>query len=66
MMRRPRLVREHKVMTVHQTVVGSKKDFGQIGYVPGANVSLLVFPRSLKSFGGRRIIGIDYARLKQA
>jgi cytosine deaminase len=55
-----RAVRAHRVITVHQTVVGAKKDFGEVGFHPGANVAYWLFPKSLEEFEGRRIVGIDY------
>ncbi len=61
-------LREQRVMTMHQTIVGTKKDFAEVGFVQGPNLSHLVFQKSLKDFAGRRIIGIDYGLLakKQA
>ena len=55
-----RAVRAHRVMTVHQTIVGAKKDFAEIGFHSGANVAYWLFPKSLEEFAGRRIVGIDY------
>jgi cytosine deaminase len=49
-----------RVMSVHQTVVGSKKDFAEVGYVRAAQIALLIFPKSLAAFADRRIVGIDY------
>lgn len=61
-----RAQREQRVMSVHQTVTSTKKDFGEVGYVAGANITYLVFPKSLKAFAGRRIVGIDYSLLVPA
>jgi cytosine deaminase len=58
-----RAVRADRVMTVHQTVVGAKKDFAEIGFHPGPHVAYWLFPKSLEKFAGRRIIGIDYELL---
>jgi cytosine deaminase len=58
-------LREERIMTVHQTVVGSKKDFGEVGFIRGGNVAHLLFPKSLKHYAGRRIVGIDYRLLSQ-
>jgi len=55
-----RAVRAHRVMTVHQTIVGAKKDFAEIGFQAGANAAYWLFPKSLEEFEGRRIVGIDY------
>ncbi len=60
------LLRQNRVMTVHQETVGSKADYGSVGYVEDRQRSLLVFPKSLKRFEGKRIIGIKYDELKEA
>ena len=52
-------------MSVRQAVTGTKKDFGEVGYLTGTNITYLVFPKSLKAFADRRIVGIDYALLPQ-
>jgi cytosine deaminase len=61
-----RALRAHRIMTVHQTVVGAKKDFAEVGFIPGPNVSYLQFPRSLEEFAGRRIVGVNYGLLAEA
>lgn len=58
-----RLVREARVMTVHQQLRGARKDFATVGFHREANAQLLVFPRSLRRFAERRVIGIDYQLL---
>jgi creatinine deaminase len=58
-----RAVREHRIMTVHQTIVGGKKDFGEIGFVRGTYNAYLLFPKSLERWSGKRIVGIDYGLL---
>ena len=60
-----RALRDERIMSVHQPAVGSKKDFGEIGFVRGPNVSYLHFPKSLRRYEGRRIVGVDYALLEQ-
>lgn len=60
------LLRQNRVMTVHQETVGPKADYGLVGYTEDRHRSLLVFPKSLKSFEGKRIIGIKYDELKGA
>ena len=49
-----------RIMTIHQTLRGGKKDFGTVGYEPGRATQLLAFPRSLRPFAGKRIIAIRY------
>ncbi len=59
------LLKQNRVMTVHQETVGSKADYGEIGYIHDLQSTLLVFPKSLKRFEGRRIIGIKYDELEE-
>ncbi len=61
-----KLLRQNRVMTVHQETTGSKADFGTVGYTEDRRGSLLIFPRSLKRFAGQRIIGIKYDELEGA
>lgn len=55
-----RAIKSQRVMTIRQENVGSKKDYGLIGFSQEAPAQFLVFPRSLKSFEGRRVVGINY------
>lgn len=55
-----RAVKEHRVLTVHQENVGTKKDYGVVGFHEESNAQYLVFPKSLKTFVDRRIVGINY------
>ena len=56
-------VKAHRVMTVHQSLRGSAKDFGTVGMLKDDTAQLLLFPKSLRRFNDRRIVGIDYALL---
>lgn len=58
-----RAVAEHRVMTIHQENVGTKKDYGIVGFREEPHAQYLLFPRSLKTFADRRIIGINYSLL---
>lgn len=58
-----RALRSERVMTVHQTVVGSKADFAEVGFAKSPGAVYLIFPKSLAAFRERRVIGIDYERL---
>src|SRR5688572_28110183 len=60
-----RSLKQERVMSVHQTVVGGKKDFAEVGFVQGVHIALLLFPKSLKTFKGKRIVGIDYGLIEQ-
>ena len=55
-----RAVKEHRIMTLHQELRGAKKDFGTVGFHEEPNAQFILFPKSLRRFGDRRIIAIDY------
>src|SRR4029434_3438549 len=59
-----KILGEERLLTVHQTVVASQKHFAEVRYRPSPNATYLVFPKSLKPFAGKRIVGIDYQLLK--
>ena len=56
-------VKQKRVATVIQTNVGTKKDFGVVGFEVKKNAAYLVFPKSLSEENGSKIIGIKYERL---
>jgi hypothetical protein len=58
--------REHRVMTVHQHLRGAKKDFATVGLEPAPEAQYLVFPKSLRTFDGSRVVGIRYDLLADA
>jgi hypothetical protein len=53
-------VKTNRVMTVVQEGAGSKADRGEVGFEPGPGRQFLVFPKSLRAFAGRAIVGIKY------
>ena len=53
-------VKAQRVMTVMQEAVGTKTDRGEVGFHPGRNRQFLVFPKSLRSFADRAVVGIKY------
>jgi hypothetical protein len=53
-------VKAERVMTLFQESVGTKTDRGEIGFEPGPGRQFLVFPKSLKPFAGRPVVGIKY------
>ena len=55
-----RALKDHRIMTVHQELRGAKKDFGIVGFHEEPNAQFLLFPKSLRRFEGRRVIGINY------
>jgi len=61
-----RAVKEQRVMTLKQEPVGTRKDFGLVGFLKERYVTYLIFPKSLHSFAGRQVIGLKYDRLQQA
>jgi hypothetical protein len=56
-------LKDHRVLTVHQENVGTKKDYGTVGYQEEPHAQYLLFPKSLRHFVARRIVGIDYRLL---
>lgn len=59
-------LRAVKVMTVHQEAVGTKTDYGEIGYTGDRKGTLLIFPQTLKAYEGKRIVGIKYDELARS
>ena len=57
-------IRTHRVMTVHQELVGNKADHGTVDFEPGRARQFLIFPKSISKFKGIRIVGIKYDLLK--
>ncbi|HEX8295803.1 MAG TPA: hypothetical protein VF593_05850 [Chthoniobacteraceae bacterium] len=61
-----RALKQQRVLSVHQETTGGQKDFGTVGYGGEKGVELLIFPKSVAQFDGRRVIGIKYELLKTA
>jgi hypothetical protein len=57
-------IRSNRVMTVFQESGSTRSDYGTIGFVEGSSRQFLVFPRTLKPFADRRVIGIKYDLLE--
>ncbi len=55
-----RAIKEHRVLTVHQELRGSKKDYATVGLLKDANSQVLLFPKSLRAYTDRRVVAIDY------
>ena len=53
-------LKAHRIMTVHHETVGTTKDYGTVGYTKDKQALLFLFPKSVKRFEGKRIIGIKY------
>ncbi len=54
------LLQQKRVLSVHQQH-GAKKDYGEVGFIREPGVNYFVFPKTLRAFEGRRVIGIDYS-----
>lgn len=59
-------VKQQRVMSLHQTIRGSTKDYGTVGLLKSPGTQLLVFPKSLRSFSDRRVIAINYDLLHKS
>jgi hypothetical protein len=51
-------IKNHRVMTVQRTESGT--EFGEVGFKERKGASYLVFPKSLKRFENKRIVGIKW------
>lgn len=60
-----RAQKQHRLVTVHQHARGPR-DFGVVGFEPAPDAQFLVFRKSLRTFAGRRVIGIKYEMLTEA
>jgi hypothetical protein len=56
-------LKNNRVMTVQKSERGT--DFGIIGFKERKSARYLVFPKSLKQFANKRVIGIDWARIRE-
>jgi hypothetical protein len=52
------MIKNHRVMTIQKSDAGTQ--FGLVGFKEAKNASYLVFPKSLKRFEGKRIVGINW------
>ena len=51
-------------MTVYQGSGTTKADYGIVGFAEGSSRQFLLFPKTLKSFEGKRVVGIKYNLLE--
>ena len=56
-------MKKNRVMTVLKSETGT--DFGIIGLKESKEARYLIFPKSLKRFAERRIIGVDWALVRE-
>jgi|ERR1051325_5109696 hypothetical protein len=55
-------IKNHRLMTIHKSGTGT--EFGMIGFKERKGASYLVFPKSLKRFQDKRIVGINWDLVK--
>ena len=55
-------IKNGRVMTIQKSESGT--DFGIVGFKERKGATYLVFPKSLKRFADRRIIGIDWGLVR--
>jgi len=55
-------IKNNRVVTVLKTEAGS--EFGMVGFKQHQGASYLIFPKSLKGFENRRIVGINWDLVK--
>src|SRR6185436_5326231 len=58
-------IRDNRVLTVHRSSVGNKRDVGEIGFHQKQDAFYLVFPRRLPDAGPEPVIGINYDLLEE-
>ena len=56
-------IRNNRVVTLQKS--GSGTEFGIVGFKQRKGATYLVFPKSLKRFAGKRIVGINWALVGQ-
>jgi hypothetical protein len=55
-------IRSNRVMTVQKSESGT--EFGIVGFKDRKGASYLVFPKSLKRFESKRVVGINWELIK--
>jgi len=55
-------IKNNRVMTILKSERGT--DFGIIGFKESKEARYLIFPKSLKRFAEKRIVGIDWALIE--
>jgi hypothetical protein len=54
----------NRIMTVVQGTVGNKTDYGIVGFQKNVSGQILIFPKPLTQFTGKRVIGVKYDLLE--
>jgi hypothetical protein len=60
-----RLESQGRVMTILPAPRGAGTDHGLVGIHPAPGVQLFIFPRSVRRFAGKRVVGINYTILDE-
>ena len=55
-------IKNNRVMTIQKSEAGS--EFGIVGFKEKKGASYLIFPKSLKRFENKRIVGINWDLIK--
>jgi hypothetical protein len=58
-----RAAQQGRVLTVIQRNVGTRKDFGTVGFFPKGKAAFWIFPKPLEPAPETKVVGIDYGRL---
>jgi hypothetical protein len=57
-------IKANRVLTVHQRPGDTKADYGTVGFEKSVSGQILIFPKSLKQFSDKRVIGVKYDLLE--
>lgn len=57
------LLKKHRVMTIQQSESGT--DFGLVEFCERKGATYLLFPKSLKRFAEKRVVGINWDLLQK-
>jgi hypothetical protein len=56
-------IKNNRIMTIQKS--GSGTEFGIVGFKERKGAAYLVFPKSLKRFADKRIVGVNWANVGQ-
>ena len=56
-------IKNQRIMTLQRTVTGT--EFGMVGFKEQKGASYLVFPKSLKRFENKRVVGVNWDLLQK-
>lgn len=58
-------VEQNRVVTLVQINVGTRKDYGMVGFFPEKRGTFLVFPKSISYATGTKVTGIKYEQIAE-